>query len=122
MRGSPNLRDEDISRVLSRVVIHLGHWLPSDSSTLPAYSDWPSSNIGLFELAPTRVYLVSLLRSRSCRTYFLLHLSSPHGGWALPTRLPYGARTFLPLKFPKERKPATTFFTLGHELCTMTNE
>lgn len=29
-------------------------------------------------------------------TFFLLHLSSPHGGRALPGTVPYGVRTFLP--------------------------
>ncbi len=50
-------------------------------------------NTDLFGLASRRVYLVSLQPNCTC---FLLHLSSPHGGRALPATLPYNARTFLP--------------------------
>ena len=48
----------------------------------------PPSNTGLFGLAPCRVYLISLQQAfyHSC-TYFLLHLSSPCDGRALPATL-----------------------------------
>ena len=44
--------------------------------------------------------------------YFLLHFPWPRGRWALPTTVPYGARTFLPPR-PKPR-PATAQTTPMH--------
>ena len=65
------------------------------SSTLPVNSA-DRLKVHLHGLAPRRVYLVSL-RTLSSHTYFLLHLSSPHGGRALPATISCGVRTFLPL-------------------------
>ena len=46
--------------------------------------------------------------------YFLLHFPPSHLDWALPSDLPYGARTFLQWKSP----PANTLGTLT--LCNVT--
>jgi hypothetical protein len=58
---------EGISRILFSTIIHLGPELLQGSSTLPAYlQEWhplvsiARNDISLFELAPRRVYLVSL--------------------------------------------------------------
>lgn len=67
----------------------------------------------LFDLAPRRVWLISLRRlpqglpfpaKRSLpRTFFLFHCSSPFGGGPLAPALPYGVRTFLPCPFEGAR-------------------
>lgn len=100
-----------VSRVLSRNIIHLDPLLPKGSSALPACLDWPSSSTGLFELAPRRVYLISL---RPNRTFFLLHLSSPRGGRGLPATLPCGARTFLPPLRAGDAFPLSVKILMAH--------
>lgn len=67
----------------------------------------------LFDLAPRRVWLISLRRlpqglpfpaKRSLpRTFFLFHCSSPFGGGPLAPALPCGVRTFLPCPFEGAR-------------------
>lgn len=81
-----------ISRILSSPIIYLGFWLPKTSIRLPSSTGVPPLNTGLHGVSLHRVYLISL---QPYCTSFLLHLSSPFGGRALPAMLHYGVRTFL---------------------------
>ena len=99
--------------------IHLGPALPPASCGLPADSGGQPSNVRAgppfeaapLDLAPGGVYLAArvtpgaggLLHHRFTLTgdraspavCFLWHCPAGHPGWALPTTLPCGARTFL---------------------------
>lgn len=101
-----------IRRVLCRfpkepvVTIYLGHTLPCGSSNLPAGVERAARL--LRGLAPNGVYLAASVTESAggllhhpftltcCQAvYFLLHFPAGRPGWALPTVLPCGARTFL---------------------------
>ena len=95
-----------IRRVLSWMAIHLAAALPQRSSNLPAGSERATHLLS--GLAPGGVYLATavtdsaggLLHHRFTLTSkeavcFLLHVPAGHPGWALPTTLLCGARTFL---------------------------
>ena len=72
----------------------------------------PESPLGL---APDGVYLAAdvttgaggllhhrfTLTSSRLAVYFLLHVPAGHPGWALPTVLPCGVRTFLDTRVPR---------------------
>src|SRR5690606_13612275 len=81
-------------------IIYLGPWLPKGSNRLSSSSGVQPAGTGLHDVSPHRVYLVSL--QPNC-TYFLLHLSSPYDGRALPAMLHCGVRTFLPSPEGKRR-------------------
>src|SRR5262249_11584487 len=114
-----------VGRVLSftrgeRAIIHLGLSLPTVSCGLPAGSGGPPSGACAagtrgawppFDLAPGGVYLAVPVTRRAggllhhpftltgglgpSAVCFLWHCPAGHPGWALPTTLPCGARTFL---------------------------
>ncbi len=91
------------------MIIYLGPRLPEVSSNLPG-GEAGHLNASLFGLAPGGVYLAGQSPDRRCaltapfhpypayaarRFTFLWHYPWGHPHWALPSTLPYGARTFL---------------------------
>lgn len=102
MNGEPN-----------EAIIPLGNALRRSSSNQPGYLSAGTHCddflriviVTLFDLAPRRVWLLSLQRlpqglpfpaSGSMPwTFSLFHWSSPYGGRSLTFALPYGVRTFL---------------------------
>jgi hypothetical protein len=110
-----------ISRVLSGAAISLEGRLPGLSSDTPGgrtdradpgrdrFANEAAAASPLLGLAPGGVYpadMVTHVAVRSYRTvsplprrgeavYFLWHCPGPRGRWALPTTVPWGARTFL---------------------------
>jgi uncharacterized protein YegP (UPF0339 family) len=108
--------------------IHLGLPLPTASCGLPADSGGPPSNVradgrnhpldlapgGVYRAAPVTRNAGGLLHRRFTLTAagaaavcFLWHCPAGHPGWALPTTLPFGARTFLGESPPRGR-PASS--------------
>ncbi|GAB3598470.1 hypothetical protein GCM10027446_28780 [Angustibacter peucedani] len=101
--------------------IHLDVLLPARSSGLPGSSGGPPSNapcltllrVGFAEPPPSPGVLVvsyttvsPLLDRRTGRAVCSLwHCPAGHPGWALPTTLPCGARTFLGTGEPVTRSP-----------------
>lgn len=88
--------------------IHLDSPLPMSSSDLPAHSTGRLSRV-LLGLAPGGVYRAGDVTATAVVSYttlsplptnllavcFLWHYPADHSGWALPTTVPEGARTFL---------------------------
>ncbi|GAA4362020.1 hypothetical protein GCM10023145_39500 [Angustibacter luteus] len=101
--------------------IHLGVLLPARSSGLPGSSGGPPSiapcltllRVGFTEPPPSPGVLVvsyttvSPLPARQAglAVSSLWHCPAGHPGWALPTTLPCGARTFLGTGEPVTRSP-----------------
>ncbi len=113
--GLPGLfRSRPVSRILSKVIIHLGRRFLDGSSGAPGPS---AGNLGgaLLRLAPDGVWLAVVSprrwwaltppfhpcprRLRSCVTplavSFLCHFPSAFAAWDFPSVLPCGVRTFL---------------------------
>ena len=118
--AGPGEVDESISKPdpvpaqARAVIIHLGLPLPTASCGLPANVERAARSrrpFGPLDLAPGGVYLAArvtsraggLLHHRFTLTFgvnrkavcFLWHCPAGHPGWALPTTLPCGVRTFL---------------------------
>ena len=92
-------KPDSVSRQWRTLIIYLDHALLRDSSCLP----FNIGRVALILIAQKLLIYLTFHRieftwfhySITC-TYFLLHLSSPFSGRALPAMLLFGVRTFLP--------------------------
>ncbi len=127
-------QESAISRVLCDArserptVMNLGPPLPAASNGLPgSRRPKPAGRGGpphppLFGLSPSGVcragrvtppagerlpHRFTLTASEETAVCFLRHFPYPRGRWALPTTLPYGARTFLVRSKPRATVPPT---------------
>jgi len=107
-------KKQAISRILyiseksESLIIYLVEPLLTQSICLPSDSNEPPSGIGLFGIAPHRVYLISLqhyLYILSVALVLIFPIAQKNGR-ALPAMLPFGVRTFLHADGVAIRKPA----------------
>ena len=108
MASRPAYKPRSVPRRVA--VIYLGRQLPAASSSLPETGGGASSASSLLGLAPGGVclaahvatragkllpYRFTLTTEQTVAVCSLWHFPWGHPHWALPSTLPYGARTFL---------------------------